>query len=1832
MDTDSGLTVDTEPRDDHDGDGDKKRQNKNEKKNKADSVSIKTEPMDMEYERHSESSEVNQSCRSDRTDPVVVKFEPEEEDRGIRTGRENESEATSEDGDKTSVKHIDLSSMVVRLQRLDEDIVSALMPGSHTASPDPLADSHSVDVKTEPVFFEENFCGRSDDSCGNRRKRKRQESMETGTRGSAVMKHKEVELIKVECPDKPAHPVWVKTSQGDIICCFPLRPPAPTDHSVQLHSIAAKAALLQKPQACLHGSSFPKFSGYVPSGHTGKPDRQKSRLPKRQQASHYSTGSKPPTRRRPKPSTSVDSSSEDSDSFSSCEDKMGAANNSTEDEVYPVLNAAELPGPLPKLPFSHSPAVTPQSLSAISGDWSLNSQKHAPRNETMIPGAPADGRKAFENSGSGHSTIEIVGSGGETDDMCQTEGASSRNGVQQLGGSSSRSVVYPDCQCMFPSWFEKEEATLWRSVVLASQNCMVSSMDNLGLLRFMDRSLFSFSHSSQQYVFLPELEFRGLLQTLEREETLVRELLKTPLISDELRPMTELELEYVEQYLWMGDTLRRRQWLCQMITPLGAHLLFQGLYQCLRFDRRWLLPAHSLFYQMKLGHHCRWTLQVTPPINKKMLGTWPFPVVERTLTRTFVDTRNKNHYKAAIVPVRDGGAGTNISNHRLSPSLKSALKFCLEMFHLTDIAKPFCSCELDVNEPLAYRPLNIKNIPFPQVTHVSFLSSSEPLHCWKRPSGFYISVSELVHKGHLPRDHCTVQTMLAAAVPEQDVCAMLEPEKLFLTQLRMDVTWRDVPTGAGRRPLVSQEEQQAAIIRFLEAQARLEEECRCSSGKDPRLREDLLVNLIYLRKVYRELAKADAAFHDHADAKFYIKMWPHICPLEDSASLCRLALQDLSTTSPHSDTRQRVAVEDRCLAGSSQTQQEPPACASDGTERVQGRERGTEDGGDIADLQECPPEVICHDEGMEGPPEVICHDEGMVDTAVNSTWDEEKWVVVGRSDPLTQHPQHSARSDRQEVKVEEPMEIIDLVESSDTDEEESDTDTAWKESLHQKESKESLQRPDKAAVIEEDHDHYAKHVQEMSRPSSQLVKHTKDIGTSTTNQESKPLGYTCHLFVNGKMVEGQSEFYEHKLNSKDGRCVRVIHKSEERKTQTGQEQQDSDSREVDESSRGVSQDRQGLKAGDDVQKDCVLNTARKVTRSTGSLSSRVRASHVTRDAGEMSDQSLASDSSLQSVPISQPVSHSIQTQPKTCVLKEEQSTGCRSIQVQFDADGESETDDDERGGTETDDDKAGGTDQSGAKEQDMKEARHEWDPSSQDLSMLSFKMDLYPRSCSCAEEVNDGILKPFSVVQCYWNLAKSTMVRLHQVGQAIVCGHVVFTFTHGGTLYLSLAQLQAVGVVQCGEEFNTHTSRVPRHWILEAGPTEIVFLTYCCFSDHVTDGAVDRALPYLISAELLCFLSFDKDVVRQRLRQSDIHLHRTGHICADSTTLAFDSKEQKWLKKVLKAWLKSMSLQDQLKELENRRMAGQLGDQVQHVCDGSSGGLPHLSSGREVKRHLQSASQSVARSMERFQDCAVYLRKIKTNELVMRPPPKGISVYVCSPNSSGGGSNIVKQKVVSVYGDQETVPSEGKCESTNVFEGAMLPKLFKEKTLCLKTGVGFRELNANNVSQWIGEKFSTHHLVLTGTLTLDLAKPRSAPPTLSCFRINDRLYVNWGELSVFLVGVETVFRLSRRLQVSFYNIPQALIIHLSRHLKGNAPVLATEPWLCVSSLNAMSWLGVLDRDCQTVFPRTIALMAAAFESTSRWKLQLRNFVLLPRDQCCSPAQCSLTGGALKSVG
>ena len=536
--------------------------------------------------------------------------------------------------------------------------------------------------------------------------------------------------------------------------------------------------------------------------------------------------------------------------------------------------------------------------------------------------------------------------------------------------------------------------------------------------------------------------------------------------------------------------------------------------------------------------------------------------------------------------------------------------------------------------------------------------------------------------------------------------------------------------------------------------------------------------------------------------------------------------------------------------------------------------------------------------------------------------------------------------------------------------------------------------------------------------------------------------------------------------------------------------------------------------------------------------------------------------------------------------------------------------------------------------EEEEEEEAEEDSDSDSNKAVSFKTEDFPRLCSCPDGDQNNVLSSSSILQSYFNSRNNCVYVLEHVGQAAIGEHLLYTFSISETLYFSLAQLQDLGLVLSGVHIDCFRSRGPSHWVQRGNVYEIAFLCNNGVSVPLGSSMMHQTRMFLLSVELFCFLSYEGQLVTLTVRQSDICLSKIGHICPHPSSQAWQVMQKNTdMGMVMKAWSKSFFWQEQLKVVEERRLVGHQPTKQEYshcpsISFSKAGATntelswtnkqPIVVSGKikiPVPNLPQKDERPIFRSFKSYaaSECALYIRRCKESDLQVdykACPISSSTYYVCSPNTEGGAS-IIKRKTVEIEVPQKACMKEG--VRTNIYEGAMLPKWFKDKNQCLKTGVGFVELDTTAINSWIGDKSSTHHLLLTGTLTTGITAGGQSM-TFSCFKINGKLYINWGELAAQTVGVSTIYALARKLFIFLYGVPTLLGVHFSRHYGASTDMVCSKPWLCVNSVNAVAWLGIIDKVSHRLFPKTFSVLVNHFHKTDNWNLQFRNFLLIPKGE------------------
>ena len=1036
---------------------------------------------------------------------------------------------------------------------------------------------------------------------------------------------------------------------------------------------------------------------------------------------------------------------------------------------------------------------------------------------------------------------------------------------------------------------------------------------------------------------------------------------------------------------------------------------------------------------------------------------------------------------------------------------------------------------------MCFRPLNHKGVVLTHMTEMLFINEEAPLHCWKRNNGLFASLDELWGKFLLPSvGHKLLNQLLIAASIGPDICSMLEPEIMFLKESTKACAVGEGKSLTPTSPLAIVDRAMYYVMK--------------DKSKTPDNNLNLshtagvLINLVYLRKMYVELAKSVPWVAPYAKAKFYIKHWPHKCPCEkkqfEEEESSEVGLQDQE----ESDIEEITELPEHLPERSGEEGREGVSAKND-----LDREK---DGGHQEDQMAG---VDREEAGVEEGNLEAEKEDGEELQANND--DAEDVHVVG-------------------VDEEPETEIIDLVDSSSEEEDESDYDEGQGQcdqaedasQVHLKVNSDLVSVDDSYSKTPLEHDR--NHENPQSKQQSMEGRGAADFGQTKQAVKLKDAGQMG--------VEQEKSMQEN-----DG-LGNGSHDLGHTSQDVGYLQQ---SQEVLGNIEVSHIKRESL---EEVDADLLnLDIKQDVSEADGHLTTLPTAVTPNRQGKQGPSRNATHDAE-------------IVQQIKEEVEEEEQEE-----------EEEEEEDEEEEGagdGSESDDDA---------------------------LQAVSFKLEDFPRLCSCPDDDQSGALTPSSILQSYLNTRNHCIFVLEHVGQAVVGEYLLYTFSIRETLYFSLAQLQDVGLVMVGVRLDSFRHKGPSHWLQKGNPFEIAFLYNSGVTVSVGSNHTSQARTYMLSVELFCFLSYERKHVPLTVRQSDIHLHKIGHICPNASSPAYKILQRnKDVGMVMQAWSKSFFWQEELKGVEEKRLAGRqptlrvkMADNHKRPstsCSQASATSTELSWDDSIN-FIVSDEQKIGKASPKLRspayklfksyatsECALYLRKYKDSDLHLgdKHGTTTSTYYVCTPSTEGGNS-IVKRKTVEMEGSQKASVKESGV--TKIYEGAMLPKWMKDKNLSLKTGVGFVELDTAAINNWIGDKSSTHHLVLTGTLTTGII-PNGQTMTFSCFKVNGKLYINWGELAAQTVGIGTVYGLARKLYIFLYSVPTMLGIHFSRHYGASTDMVCSKPWLCVNSVNAVAWLGMIDKVSHKLFPKTFSLLVENFHKTEHWHLQFRNFVLIPKEE------------------
>lgn len=351
---------------------------------------------------------------------------------------------------------------------------------------------------------------------------------------------------------------------------------------------------------------------------------------------------------------------------------------------------------------------------------------------------------------------------------------------------SSR-LVYPGCPCVTFSPADKKEKEAWQTISIGGNKVLV---DNLGVLRFMGKNVFTFREGRRVFMSLAELTARELLPSSINLQAVVIDFL--PML-----PKTEIRRPKLEEKTFTIEFFPVPAELDQMVTPSGLNLIYRHLS---KMDMRYRVHMLTLFYRMKLGHHCSWTLQVTPPTSQlHQIQGYDHPEGKCEPAAMLLETRVEKPMEYF-----DGGGGTPPIAKGLPDCLLVALIQTIRDFGLRIIAQPYCSCSLNATNLASFTPLAISGVVLYHVTEMHFAGVSH-LHCWKRSHGFYVSVAELQHYGLYPKHKACpkvlgiVDNLMREGKSPEDVCTMMESERIFLSLLKPPSPSGGLGCGGGKK-------------------------------------------------------------------------------------------------------------------------------------------------------------------------------------------------------------------------------------------------------------------------------------------------------------------------------------------------------------------------------------------------------------------------------------------------------------------------------------------------------------------------------------------------------------------------------------------------------------------------------------------------------------------------------------------------------------------------------------------------------------------------------------------------------------------------------------------------------------------------------------------------------------------------------------------------------------------------------------------------------------------------------------------------------------------------
>ena len=342
-----------------------------------------------------------------------------------------------------------------------------------------------------------------------------------------------------------------------------------------------------------------------------------------------------------------------------------------------------------------------------------------------------------------------------------------------------------------------------------------AKLKHVAIVHFMNKRLFTFIQKGEPYMSLLELKEVGLLPG----QTYVFHTLPK-LNSGELKQASNMEMRLLRR---VYPDVAPEPSSTTMITPFALNLVYR---EAVRRDhsliKTYASHMKSMFYLQRYNHKCPWTLLITPTSDESTLPALEDFQVDCPRTRV--------PHKPLILAARRKTCTSQPNPQNMKSSATQALIAVIKQFGDSHM-EPYCMCETTTADLTWCKRISSSGV-LHQVGRLLFLDAKW-IYCWIRPNGIFVSVQELKVLGLLPWKKPLVEDMLLGGVDVKDRTVLFSVEVNLL------------------KPFASS-----------------------MAGE----LNTCLINVKFLRLIYRCLAKFEKKWIPYVKSKFLLRLREHRCP------------------------------------------------------------------------------------------------------------------------------------------------------------------------------------------------------------------------------------------------------------------------------------------------------------------------------------------------------------------------------------------------------------------------------------------------------------------------------------------------------------------------------------------------------------------------------------------------------------------------------------------------------------------------------------------------------------------------------------------------------------------------------------------------------------------------------------------------------------------------------------------------------------------------------------------------------------------------------------------